>query len=147
MVWSLATKASLHWFSSLVSASSRVYWNWVRLTRSSTERSCTGCMKSWMPETRASSGWSRRMTSLALSLRSSMGFRLIWMRPLFWVVLVPSIPMKEDRLATAGSCRMVTASACWRSAMAAKEMLWGPSEMPRITPVSCTGKKPFGMAR
>jgi hypothetical protein len=28
--------------------------------------------------------------------------------------------------------------------MAAKDTVWGASEMPRITPVSCTGKKPLG---
>ena len=48
-------------------------------------------------------GCSRRMTSLALALRSSSGFRLIWMRPLFSVVFVPSMPMNDDRLSTAGS--------------------------------------------
>ncbi len=57
--------------------SSSVYWNCVRLTRSSTVRSCTGCMNSVMPATFASSGCRRRITSLALILRSSSGFRLI----------------------------------------------------------------------
>ena len=52
------------------------------------------------------------MTSLALILRSSSGFRLIRMRPLFSVVLVPSMPMNEDRLSTAGSFRMILASCC-----------------------------------
>ncbi len=40
-------------------------------------------------------------------LRSSSGFRLIRMRPLFRVVLVPSMPMNDDRLSTAGSFRMI----------------------------------------
>ena len=40
--------------------------------------------------------------------------------------------------------RMTCASACCRSAIAGKEMVCGASEMPRITPVSCTGKKPLG---
>ncbi len=44
------------------------------------------------------------------------------MRPLLSVVLVPSTPMKDDRLSTAGSSRMTLASACWRSAMAGKEI-------------------------
>ena len=68
------------------------------------------------------------------------------MRPLLSVALVPSTPMNEDRLATAGSSRMTSARACWRCAMAAKEMDCGASEMPWITPVSCTGKKPLGTA-
>ena len=37
------------------------------------------------------------------------------------------------------------ASACWRSAIAANEIVCGASEMPWITPVSCTGKNPFGI--
>ncbi len=66
------------------------------------------------------------------------------MRPLFGVVLVPSTPMNDDRLSTSLSFRIAAASACWRSAMAANEMLSGASEMPVMTPVSCTGKKPLG---
>ncbi len=85
------------------------------------------------------------MMSLAEILRSSSGFRLIWMRPLLSVVFVPSTPMNDDRLSTAGSFRITRASACCRSAIAAKDTVCGASEMPRITPVSCTGKKPFGM--
>ena len=81
--------------------------------------------------------------SLALIRRTSMGFRLIWMRPLFIVVFVPSTPIKDDRLCTAGSCRITRANACCRSAIAVKETLWGASETPRMTPVSCTGKKPL----
>ena len=54
----------------------------------------------------ASCGCSLRMMSLALIPRSSIGFRLTRMRPLLTVVLVPSMPMKEDRLSTAGSLRM-----------------------------------------
>ncbi len=82
--------------------------------------------------------------SKALSLRSSRGFRLIWMRPLFRVVLVPSTPMKDERLTTSGSCRMTFATSCCFCAKLVKDDVCGASEMPRITPVSCTGKKPLG---
>jgi hypothetical protein len=51
------------------------------------------------------------MTSLALASRSSRGFRLISMRPLLRVALVPSTPMKDDRLATAGSFSTTSATA------------------------------------
>ena len=34
------------------------------------------------------------------------------MRPLFRVVLVPSTPMKEERLSTAGSFRITAATRC-----------------------------------
>ena len=66
------------------------------------------------------------------------------MRPLLGVVLVPSTPMNDDRLATSLSFRIAAASACCRCDMAANEILSGASEMPMITPVSCTGKKPLG---
>ncbi len=97
-----------------------------------------------MPSTPAISCWMRFITVVTSSLRSSRAFRLIWMRPLFGVVLVPSTPMNDDRLSTSLSLRMAAASACCRSDMAANEMLSGASEMPMITPVSCTGKKPLG---
>ena len=56
----------------------------------------------------------------ASRVRCVSGLRLIWMRPLLRVVLVPSMPMKEERLSTAGSLRMTSASFCWRSVMLAK---------------------------
>jgi hypothetical protein len=43
---------------------------------------------------------------VALTSARPSGFRLISMRPLFSVVLVPSTPMNDDRLSTAGSLRM-----------------------------------------
>ena len=85
------------------------------------------------------------MMSLAEVRRSSRGFRLIRKRPVLSVVLVPSTPMNDDRLTTSGSFRMAAASACWRSAIAAKETDGEASEIPWISPVSCTGKKPFGI--
>jgi hypothetical protein len=42
---SLSINLSVHSCSSCGSGSSSVYWYWVRLTRSSTVKSCTGCMK------------------------------------------------------------------------------------------------------
>jgi hypothetical protein len=62
--------------------------------------------------TSASFGCSRRITSLAVSVRTSSDFRLIKMRPLFIVTLVPSIPINEERLSTAGSLRMILTNSC-----------------------------------
>src|SRR5438445_5719746 len=76
-----------------------------------------------MPSTAASAGCKRRMISDVSDLRSSRGFRLIWRRPLFGVMLVPSTPMNDDRLATSGSFRMIRASACWRSAIVRNETM------------------------
>ena len=67
------------------------------------------------------------------------------MRPLLSVAFVPSTPMNEVRLATAGSSATTFASACCRAAIASNEIVCGASEMPWIAPVSCTGKKPFGI--
>ena len=66
------------------------------------------------------------------------------MRPLFIVVFVPSNE-NDTRIDTAVT-QNPRASACCRSAMAVKETASGASEIPRITPVSWTGKNPFGMA-
>ncbi|MCY1346344.1 hypothetical protein D9M69_324270 [compost metagenome] len=98
-----------------------------------------------MPEILSSSGCRRRITSLAVSSRSSCGLRLISRRPVFSVGLLPSTPMKEVRLSTAGSASSTLARSCWRVAMAWNEIDCGASAMPWITPVSCTGKKPLGM--
>jgi len=76
--------------------------------------------------------------------RSPCGCRLISMRPLLSVVLLPSTPMKDDRLCTCGSAIATRASACWRSAMALKDTVCGASVTTWITPLSCTGKKPLG---
>ena len=84
------------------------------------------------------------MIVVASSLRSSNGLRLMRMRPLLSVVLMPSTPMNEERLSTAGSWRMTSARACCRAAMAAKETVCGAAEMPWMTPVSWTGKNPLG---
>ena len=58
------------------------------------------------------------------------------MRPLFSVEFVPSTPMNEERLATAGSWRITRASARWFSAIAGNDTLCVASEIPRRTPVS-----------
>ncbi|MNT88516.1 hypothetical protein D3C72_2290910 [compost metagenome] len=69
------------------------------------------------------------------------------MRPALSVVLVPSTPMNDDRLATAGSCITTLATASCLRAMAPNEVVCAASVMPWITPVSCTGKKPLGTSR
>jgi hypothetical protein len=51
-------------------------WYSVRLTMSSTEMSCTGCMYRLMPSTLAASLCRSRMTSVA-ALRPLNGFKLI----------------------------------------------------------------------
>ncbi len=93
--WSLSASVSLgvHSSSRAASGDSRLNWNWVRLTRSSMVRSCTGWRNSWMPATLASSGRRRSITALAVTSRSAWGLRLISRRPLLRVALSPSTPM------------------------------------------------------
>ena len=86
------------------------------------------------------------MISAAVSLRWSRAFRLISIRPLFSVMLVPSTPMNDVRLSTFGSFRISAASCCWRSAIAPYEIDCGACVIAWITPVSCDGKKPFGIS-
>ena len=83
-----------------------------------------------MPEIWASLGCRRVITSVALILRTSSGFRLIRMRPLLSVVLVPSTPMNEDRLSTAGSCRITCVSCCCSRDISANDTVCAPSEIP-----------------
>ncbi len=113
--WSVATSSSsgncfrrstnllVQSLNSFGSGSSSVYWYCVRLTRSSTVMFCTGCMNSWMPRTSLSFVCKRRMTSEAFRFRFSSGFKLMDSLPLLVVMFVPSAPIKEERLSTAGS--------------------------------------------
>ena len=76
--------------------------------------------------------------------RSASGFRLICTRPLLGVTFVPSTPMNDEMLSTAGSFSSSATSACWRSDMPSNDTVCGASVTPMMTPVSWTGKKPFG---
>ena len=67
------------------------------------------------------------------------------MRPLFSVVFVPSAPMNDEMLSTAGSASSTFASSCCFSVIASNEVEAAACEMPWMIPVSCVGKKPFGM--
>ena len=66
------------------------------------------------------------------------------MRPLLSVVLVPSTPMNEDRLSTAGFSRIFAFKSCCSSTILVNEASCSASDTPWISPVSCTGKKPLG---
>src|ERR1700694_3018674 len=57
----------------------------------------------------------------------------------------PLGPINEPTEAIAGSCSTVSTTACWRSDIAGKEISWEASVMPKMNPVSCCGKNPFGM--
>ena len=84
------------------------------------------------------------MISLAVAERISRSLRLITMRPELSVGLMPSTPTKDDRLSTSGSFRMTSASARWRSLIAANDTLCEASVIAWIRPLSWIGKKPLG---
>ena len=60
-------------------------------------------------------------------------------------VVVPVAPICEPTEATAGSFWITPITASMRPSIAGKEMLWAASAIAMIIPVSCCGKKPFGM--
>ena len=61
-----------------------------------------------IPSTSAARASNRRMMSSA-DRRSSSGFKLIYILPLLRVVFVPSTPMNDDKLSTAGSSSIARA--------------------------------------
>ena len=67
------------------------------------------------------------------------------MRAVFSLALPPVAPAKPTTPETAGSRMMMAAN--WFSilAIAAKEMSWRAWAAPKMKPVSCSGKKPFGI--
>src|SRR4030088_485525 len=65
------------------------------------------------------------------------------MRPLFETL--PEPPMNIPTCSTAGSFSTISPSACWCFIMAAGEASCPASDMPVSRPISCCGKKPFGM--
>ncbi|MNC37400.1 hypothetical protein D3C75_859610 [compost metagenome] len=88
-----STSLPLHSANSSASGDDRLNWYWVRLTRSSMLRSCTGCMNSRIPTSLSTCGCSRAITWAAVRSRSPWGLRLINRRPLLSVALSPSTPM------------------------------------------------------
>jgi hypothetical protein len=85
-----------------------------------------------------------RSVTTAIESRSSFGFRLMIMRPALIVVLVPSTPMNDDTLSTAGSSRITFCTASCLRPIDWNELVCAASVIAWIMPVSCTGKKPFG---
>jgi hypothetical protein len=71
---------------------------------------------------------------------------LISIVPVFSIVLfAASTPTIDDRLSTAGSARIACAVFACRSAIRAYDTSSAASTRARSCPVSCVGKRPFGM--
>ena len=69
----------------------------------------------------------------------------MYIRPLLIVEVEPPAPIAIAIVATAGSLATMAPSASCLRIMSANEMSWAASEVPVMKPVSCCGKKPFGM--
>ena len=67
----------------------------------------------------------------------------MYMRPEFSAV--PPPPMNIAIESTAGSACTIWLSSSWRRFISANEMSWGISETAVRKPLSCCGKKPFGI--
>ena len=65
--------------------------------------------------------------------------------PVLSVAFTAPVPTNEATLFTSGSLITADATAACRSVMDLKEMLCSASVTPRIKPVSCRGRSPFGM--
>ena len=90
---------------------------------------------------------SRAITACTSLSRSSCGLRLSSIRPVLRAGLLPSTPMKDDRLATSGSASRCLATCTCRRLIAWKETVPGACVTTWMTPLSCTGKKPLGTQR
>ena len=106
-------------------------------------RSCTGCRYKDIPGMSAALSCKRAIT-VRTSSRWFLGLRLICMRPLLSEALLPSTPMKDDTLSTAGSFSTRPASSSCMRDMAENDTDCCASLMAWIAPVSCRGKKPLG---
>ena len=62
------------------------------------------------------------------------------------VWLLPVTPTECENARTAGSASMIFASAWCLRTMSGYDTSAAASVVPRMKPVSCTGKKPLGMA-
>ncbi len=144
--FSAAISFGVHSASSLASRLRSPYWYWVRAMRLSICRSCTGCMNRLMPSTAAARCLSRSITWSAEAERSLRGFSTMFRRPVLSVGLMLPLPTKAATLATSGSWRTASLSAIVRAFIAGNEMLASASATPTITPVSCCGSRPLGMA-
>ena len=89
--------------------------------------------------------FSRDMIVSITALRSPRGRSVIDMRPAFGVALSGLTPTTDTTPVTSGSCRTRSETSCCSRCISAKETSVPASVTAVIRPVSCSGRKPFGM--
>ena len=156
--WSVETSAScgsVLSFSSIFGAqvlsssklgSCSVYWYCPREMRPPTVMSCAGCRNSvdaFEPgDLRAQPVDDLRRAS---ALRSSCGFSPMKKRAVLSVLPLPE-PKNDPNAAMSGSFDSTVATSRCSRFISAGETSCAASMMPVISPVSCVGKKPFGIS-
>ena len=85
------------------------------------------------------------MTVVTGVLRWSRERSVMASRPAFGVALIGVTPMTETTPVTSGSLRIAFSTAACSRFISVKETSCPPSITAKMRPVSCSGRKPFGM--
>ena len=98
-----------------------------------------------MPGMLATSSFSLSMIASTPDVRWSRAFKVICSRPALGVALSVLTPMTDTTPVTSGSARMTSTTSCSRRCMSPNEISVPASVTAVIRPVSCSGRKPFGI--
>ena len=132
--------------TSLVSVPTSVYWYCARLRRVPIWMSCTGWKKTWIAGNRCDQVLaSGSITSVTNGLRSSRGLSAIVSRPALGVAFSVVTPTIDTTPVTSGSWRIASTTLACSFCISANEISCPASVTAVISPVSCGGRKPFGM--
>ena len=140
-----AANLSDHSMTSFESAAVSVYWYCARLARVLIWISCTVWKKTFIPGIVATNRCKRATISPADALRSPRGRKVITSQPAFGVELSLLTPMMDTRPTTSGSFLTASSTSSCRCCICSNETSVPASVTAVISPVSCGGRKPFGM--
>jgi hypothetical protein len=120
------------------------YWNCAPPWRPPPRRSCAENNVVCTPSTFSSGARRRAITSSDDMCRSDNGFRLTVRLPRLIALQPFDTPTVDPTLATAGSRRITSTAARWRSSIAWNDTSGDARVEPIRMPVSCSGRNPFG---
>ena len=139
-----AVSSGTYAFRSAVLSACRVYWYCAFDWRPPMRRSCAAWRNVCASRMVASCGRSRFTISVELAPRSSSGFKATNRKP---PLVAPEPPVKPTAFFTPGSARTMVMARCSAPFILTKDASCGPCRPPKITPLSCWGKKPLGTRR